>query len=417
MKQKNTTMFIITLICAFTTIGYGTTARYRLSWRDNPATSMVIGWDQVNGTNPVVEYSKKTLTPKNKRIKIHTPDNTVNYMGMNNTFARLHDLKPDTLYFFRIKDSNSSSPVMSFRTAPSNNKSFSFIAGGDSRGNREVRKRGNILVAKLRPLFVIFGGDYSTTLKPQLCKAWLDDWQLTRSQDGRMYPVIPTHGNHENGDITAIIKLFDVPKTYYAITFGKKLMRVYTLNTEFQWRDKQRWPIQNKWFAQDLAEHKNIIWKVVAYHRPMRPHTIKKKEMDNEVKAWGELFYKYGVNLAIESDSHTVKRTYPVRAYNGPGSFEGFIRDDAHGTTFIGEGSWGAPLRPANDAKPWTMAMGSFYQFKLIHVSKKHLEIRSVKFDNADKVTPLQEKNRMDIPANLHIWTPESGPILKINAR
>ena len=421
MIKKKTRCSITTLLCysiALLTIissSHATSSRYRLSWRDDPATTMVIGWDQTSGTNPVVQYSRRKLN-KNK-TKSHRPDRIEAYMGMTNTFARLTGLKPNTLYNFCIKDSEGVSKTMRFRTAPDKTKPFTFIAGGDSRGNRKVRSAGNLIVSKLRPLFVLFGGDYISTVSPKLCQRWLDDWQFTCSEDGRMYPIIPTHGNHENNDFDVVSKLFDIenPSSYYALNIGGNFMRIYTLNSELQFKDKSKWDEQAIWLKSDLKNSTDAIWKIIAYHRPLRPHTKNKAEMIKSIKAWADLFYKYGINLAVESDSHTVKRTYPVRPDNGPDSFESFIRDDKRGTTYIGEGTWGAPLRPANDDKPWTMASGSFYQFKLIHAFKDHLDIRAIKFDNAEELIANSEKSRMDIPENLDVWTPESGAILRIN--
>src|SRR3546814_20284108 len=35
---------------------YANTDKYRIMWRDNPSTTMIIGWNQVSGSNPVVYY-------------------------------------------------------------------------------------------------------------------------------------------------------------------------------------------------------------------------------------------------------------------------------------------------------------------------------------------------------------------------
>ena len=33
--------------------------------------------------------------------------------------------------------------------------------------------------------------------KDEEWQAWLKDWELTYGEDGRIFPIIPTHGNHE----------------------------------------------------------------------------------------------------------------------------------------------------------------------------------------------------------------------------
>lgn len=393
-----------------------TTEKYRLAWRDDPATTVVIAWHQKDGMNPVVHFGPQDhgqsagAYPHSMR-----PHHALSYRGMNSQFARLTRLKPDTAYYFVIKDSNSTSRRLWFRTAPDKPKPFTFIAGGDSRSNAQPRREGNRLVAKLRPLFICHGGDYMGSGTSAEWQQWFDEWQLTISPDGRIYPLIPTHGNHENNDPQMVHKLFDTANqhVYGALDIGGRFMRVYTLNTEVV-RRSDVWQAQREWFARDLARHQRRTWKIVQYHRPMRAHTRAKPEGIPQIKAWAHLLYDHGVDLAIECDTHMVKRTYPLRPSNESGSHESFIRDDKRGTVFIGEGSWGAPKRPANDDKPWTMASDSFYQFKWIHVTPEHIDIRSVKFEDVPNVASVAEDDPLAVPAGLRLWEPETGAVLRL---
>ena len=335
---------------------------------------------------------------------------------MTNQFVRLENLEPDTAYYFVICDSEGVSRRLWFRTAPADPQPFTFIAGGDSRTNHEPRRQGNKLVAKLRPLFVLFGGDYSDWGSPEQWAAWFEDWQLTISEDGRIYPVIATHGNHENADMQMMSKLFDTPHPdqYYSLGIGGDMMRIWMLNSELEYKDPGKIAEQNAWIESDLPKYPDVRWKIASYHRPMRAHTAKKKEGVNRIAWWAELFHTQGVDLVIESDTHMVKRTYPIRPSNEEGSYEGFIRDDETGTVFIGEGSWGAPKRPTNDDKPWTMASASFYQFKWIHARPEELLIRTVCFDGIDTVAALTDRNRFDEPEGMMFWEPESGKVLRL---
>ena len=83
--------------------------------------------------------------------------------------------------------------------------------------------------------------------------------------------------------------------------------------------------------------------------------------------AWADNFYRHGLDLSIECDSHVMKRTHPLKP--DPNGFEGFsmAKSDPKATTYIGEGCWGAPLRAADDAKPWTVDTASFNGFDWIH--------------------------------------------------
>jgi len=146
----------------------------------------------------------------------------------------------------------------------------------------------------------------------------------------------------------------------------------------------------------------------------MRAHTAHKAEGESRIAAWAQLFYDNGVDVVVESDTHMVKRSYPVRPFEGEGSYESFIRDDEKGFVFIGEGSWGAPIRPTDDDKPWTMASDSFHQFKWIHVYPEEMLIRSIKCEDTDSVVPLTEENLFEEPENAIFWEPETGKILRL---
>ena len=245
-----------------------------------------------------------------------------------------------------------------------------------------------------------------------------------------MYPLVVTHGNHENADREMLSKLFDVPNVdiYYKMTFP--LLSLYTLNTElepsvgyrdFKTKDITKWNAQKRWLEEQLIKDRKK-WKIVSYHRPLRPHRGNKKEGKLRYSDWASLFYTHGVQLVIESDSHLVKYTKPLKP--DPLGDEGFVVDEEHGTTYIGEGSWGAPTRINDDDKSWTLDSDSFWQFKLITVNNENLAIRTVKFGdekteyNPHEVTAITQKQQNRdpkiIPSNLDLWHSKVGDILEL---
>lgn len=319
---------------------------------------------------------------------------------MNNNFTRLSSLQPNTAYYFVIRDSEGTSSRYWFKTAPDvNSERLSFIAGGDSRNNRTPRQNANKLVAKLRPHGVFFGGDMTSSGTDSEWQNWMEDWQLTIGTDGRMIPIVAARGNHESSN-GMIVNLFDVPdpNVYYAITFGNNLIRTYTLNSEISISGSQ-----TSWLSSDLSANVGTIWKMVQYHKPMRPHVSSKSEGTNQYNNWAQLFKDNGVRVVVECDAHTVKTTWPVVPSAKGGSDEGFIRDDAEGTVYVGEGCWGAPLRSNNDNKNWTRNSGMFNQFKWIFVDASKIEIRTIKVDNADQVGTVNDNNIFAAPPNLDI--------------
>lgn len=388
------------------------TERYRAMWREDPSTTMVIGLQLTNGTNPVLYYDvKDNGLAFDKYTFKQTPDKVVDFKGMKNAFVRLEGLRPNTLYHFVIKDSDGLSKKMSFQTAPNTpDTKLSIIAGGDSRNMREARVRANKLVGKLRPLAVFFGGDMSDSNTTLEWKEWLDDWQHSITPEGRLTPIITSFGNHEETPET-LINLFDVPneEAFYALTFGGSLLRFYTLNSFAPPAGDQK-----TWLREDLTNNNDVLFKIVQYHLPIRPHVMGKESNQEQYIHWAPLFGKFDVKLAIECDAHVAKYTFPIRPSTSDGSVEGFIRDDVHGTVYIGEGGWGAPLRQANRNRNWTRNSESFNQFHWIWIDKNKIEVRTVRVDCADKVVPSPTKNPFEIAKGLEIWKPSNGDVITI---
>lgn len=388
--------------------GPSNTSRYRLVWVNDPATTMTLCWDQATGSDATVYYGPEdqgrawSAYPLSKTV-----DRAIVYRGMNNLFARLSGLLPDTAYFFVLKDSAGTSERYWFKTAPATPQPFGYIAGGDSRNNRTPRQYANQLVAKLRPLFVAFTGDMISSDNDADWLEWMDDWQQSIADDGRMFPLLPHRGNHESGGNTTIYNLFDTtPGNYYGVNFGGDLLRYYVLNSE------SGESTQTTWLQGDLnaAGGANAFTHLVAgYHRPMRPHTTSKGEGSSQYSAWAELFYANRFDLIFESDSHVMKRTKPIRPSVGGGSEEGFIEDTANGAVYVGEGCWGAPLRSADDDKGWTAASGSFNGFDLVHVYEDRMEIFTVQVDGAPNVSTLGDADNLSLPQGITLWQPASG--------
>jgi len=373
---------------------------------------MTIGWEQVSGHSAVIYYDEFDGgdNPANYGFS-QKPDRSVKSKGMNNRFVRLKNLKPNTTYFFIIQDNEGTSRKMSFKTIPDNPyERLSIISGGDSRNHRKARQRANLLVSKLRPHAVMFGGDMTGGDIERQWKAWMDDWQKTITSDGQLIPIIVARGNHEASN-KSLVDLFDVKnqKITYALTFGGNLLRIYTLNSMIAAGGDQK-----VWLENDLENNQHVNWKFAQYHHAIRPHNSRKSERNAQLKNWATLFYKYGLDVASESDSHVAKTTYPLRPSRESGSDEGFIRDDENGTVYIGEGCWGAPLRKNDDEKKWTRASGSFNQFKWIFVDHEGIEIRTIKVNNAESVGEVSPYNIFVPPSGLDIWNPSTGSVILI---
>ena len=386
----------------------------RVTFGLNPYNEASIIWDQNRGE--FLGLYLDTVDPSVNRYRTKLELTTKNSArGMKNHIVRLKDLKPNTRYYFTIKDTEGFGRTYYFSTvSDSPNERFSFIAGGDSRDNRVVRAKADKLVAKLKAHAVLFNGDFTGIDIEKQWKEWFLDWENSIDTDGRITPLIVTRGNHEHSN-KVLVSLFDVPhkKVFYNTVFGGNLLNLVSLNSEIQKVGPQKIFLRNT-----LVEHANFQWQIIQYHRPVRAHVASKKEMQTQYKNFVPLFEKHkNVRLCLENDSHTWKVTWPIVSSKETDADEGFKRDDAKGIIYAGEGTWGAPLRAADDKKSWTRDAEAINQFNWIFVSKEKIELRTVKYENEAEVESLTEKNRFQMPKNIELYGPVNGTLVEIFPR
>jgi len=408
------------------------TDKYRLSYRDDPATSVVIAWSGASAEvcfdtiDHGINWSQYAFR--------HGVDRAIDYKGMSNFFARLSGLKPNKTYYFVVKSSLCSDRFY-FKTLTErwNNKdTVSFISGGDTRTGlayeddytncRTYRMDGNRLVAAIRPDFIAFGGDFVYEVpgvleNEQAWKDWFDDWQYTKTFDGQMFPLVIAFGNHEIAK--DVYNLFDIPNEndYYALTFGGNLFRLYNLSTEV---DACNEVTQRNWLENDLSINSNSIyqpyWKIAQYHAPMHSHVTTESDRQDMIDCWAPKFHSYGVKLVMENHSHIAKYTWPIIPSTESGNDHGFIRNDVEGTVYVGDGSWGAPMFILNSGFDWTRNAEMLHCFQLVWISGKEIQVRTVNFANANLVYPLtSRKYTKTLPQNLKIWNPSNGSVVILN--
>lgn len=420
---------ILPLLLMFAQLSYAQPTKFRLTYRDDPATSMVIGWSNISGIlyyDTVDHGTNWTAYANNQNV-----DRSTNHKSLNNYFVRLSSLQPNTVYYFVIRDaSNNVSSRYSFMTLSDDpNDPISFVSGGDSRkaawpescNCQAARQEGNRIVAKIRPDFVAFNGDYIRNQFPYSSTTdwddWLNDWQLSIAPDGRMTPMVHTLGNHE--DAVDIDKLFDVsnPSVYYATDFGGGLFRLYTLNSE---EDACSNTTQTNWFSNDLQQHNTPSntphWKIVQYHRPMVPHIGAYSPDQDMINCWAPLFEPNDVRLVLESHAHVLKTTYGMKYSTAPGNHEKFIRNDTTGAVFIGDGSWGAPIRtPITPIPNFTRDVGNLDAFFFVEVNPDSIEIRTVLFQNVGNIGQLTDDIQgSSLPAGITYWQPTNDSVIVI---
>lgn len=394
---------------------------HRLVWDHNPAHEAVISFSPKGvSLNPVVQYGYSTDESQWQSQSPSHSENFVTFLGyIKSYFVRLQGLTPDSDVYYRVCDNDGCGDRFYFKTAPTEpDSSFVVVAGGDTRNGWTTRRKGNALIAKIRPLFVMHGGDFTNLNTSAEMSKFLLDWELSYSHDTingldykRIYPLIPTHGNHEDGNYKTLCKIFGVDfnrdghcgedDTYGAFNVSP-LLRVYTLNSQFKnsgWSSHAE--AMNQWLYEDLANQGTTAeWRIAQYHKPMFPHYTGKSTNTQLFNWWAQAFYDYRMNLVVESDTHINKVTQTI-APNGDD-----FTTAASGTMYVGEGSWGAPARSANNPKAWTIDLASIQQFKVLQVTPERLTVRTAQFDeDASSLSrEARDADTLAIPDNVNWW-------------
>lgn len=362
-----------------------------------PNNTYVLAWNQLSGKSPIVCYDQASYFDSTNSFQLVAKAIKSNKAyGMHTFFAEFTSLLPDTKYYVSVYDSEGYNQKYWFCTFSDKPDTLSVIMGGDSRSHPEIRLLADKMVGNLQPDLVVFDGDFTSASISSQWQQWLDDWQSTIVND-RLIPLLIAEGNHERGDV--LQKLFDTPEnSFYSVSIGN-LLHIVILNSQYDLEP------QTQFLNDDLSQNQSI-WKTVVYHKPMRPHYSSKPENNDIYDAWALPIHQNKVDMVLEGDTHLSKITYPIRPSNDSLSDQGFVRDDKDGTIYLGEGSWGAPLRPADDAKDWTMDMASINQFKMILFTPHKAEIKTVKYENANEVSPLAYNQRYTLPPNIDLWKP-----------
>src|SRR5262245_11931479 len=296
-----------------------------LTWSGDPRTTQSIQWR----TSPkvksgVIAYHKKSAYQRFdpsplKRVRAQTEriadTNLLNDPVIHWHTATLRGLEPATTYLYSVGDGTRDgwTGLAEFTTAPDGVRPFSFIYTGDAQNGLDrwgtlVR---NAFLRRPDAAFYIMAGDLVNR------GAERDDWDSLFYNAHGVYDrrqLVPALGNHEcqGGKPTLYLSFFNLP------TNGPPTLdpeRAYTFeysNALFVILDSNSKPeSQTDWLEQQLANAK-AKWKFVTYHHPAYSSAPKR---DNKAlrEAWGPLFDKYHVDLALQGHDHAYLRTYPMK--------------------------------------------------------------------------------------------------------
>tara|TARA_B100001094_G_C18128419_1_gene770811 strand:+ start:253 stop:1461 length:1209 start_codon:yes stop_codon:yes gene_type:complete len=366
----------------------------RVIMKEDPARNAVIAWTgHSTDSSPSLAYAPKSVenrtTASVSRSGLYIGHGISNSSKYTYYHTELTDLSPDTMYKFRICQDQQCSMDYSFKTAPSEGP-MKLMFGGDSRSDRDSRFKMNRVMKYTFTkdesiIALVHGGDYidsGSNLKQWFY--WLDDHADTTTDDGRLLPIIPTRGNHENNDslYKQIFGFPDTSLTYYSSKLPG--LNLIVLDTEISYSGDQR-----VWLDDTLSKSSQDTWILANYHRPAFPAV---KSPSAARKQWVPLFEKYGVDLVFESDGHAYKQTAPI--------FQEKINYES-GIIYVGEGGLGVRQRTPDSSRwyfddPSALAIASF-NLQILTITPEKISFLAID-EKAQTISSFVRKPRVRNP-------------------
>jgi hypothetical protein len=319
----------------------------RLTWTEDPRTTQTITWQSRAETGEVrfgPSGGARSETAKSIGTRVFGWGHGVFHESL------LTGLKPDTEYDYQVGSGDGLwTPKRTFRTAPpSDDAVFTFLAGSDTKGGREVMTELVKLFESDDPRLMIYAGDAPHA--GGMVSQW-DRWFQALEPFAACKPVMQSTGNHELGDDPKLVNFLTYTAfpegsgngVYYSFDYGS--VHFVCLDT-----DSGLYREQLPWLEEDLAAT-NKPWKVAYFHRsPFSSGTVHGSDL-NLRGALGPIFSRHHVNLVVSGHDHLYERSKPINLLK---SEDSPVASYKEGTCYIVSGGAGAGLYDAKVGNWWT---------------------------------------------------------------
>jgi hypothetical protein len=301
-----------------------------LTWSDDPRTTVTVQWrTDAKTAGGTVLYREKAAggTAADARQVAARTQPLATPMIVNDPLIHLHaatltGLKPGTTYEYRVVGAAGAGeggpasdppPWREFTTAPAKPEAFSFTYMGDAQAGLD--DWGSLLHESFRnhpdSAFYILAGDLVDRGHDR------DDWDAFFHNakgvfDRRVF--VPVLGNHEvlgGKPPTLYLSFFGLPQKgpvaidperAYAFEYSNALFVILDSNLDPK--------LQTPWLEEQLSRSK-AKWKFVSFHHPVYA-SHPDRNHQHLLDAWGPLFDKYGVDMALQGHDHAYLRTYQM---------------------------------------------------------------------------------------------------------
>ncbi|MGO4876603.1 fibronectin type III domain-containing protein [Pedobacter psychrotolerans] len=363
--------------------------RVILTWAGDPATSQTVNWR----TDTTIMASKAQIKAEDanpaleKAITSYDASSTVLNGRNNYETAKYHhvtftNLKPATVYAYRVGSGEHWSEWFQFTTASAKNEPFSFIYLGDAQN--DIRSKWSRVIRKAfshQPdaRFIIHTGDLINRSNND--QEW-GEWHYGGGFINGMIPSIPSPGNHEYVRDDQRKLLLD-PHWGVQYTFagnGPKGLessvyyvdyqdvRIISLDSQMIILDEASAKAQYEWLEKVLKENKKL-WTVITFHHPIFS-TAKSRDNKEFRERFKPLFDQYHIDLVLQGHDHTYSR--------GQNLPRGLSGRDVSGPVYLVSVA-GPKMYQVDGAKWMDVSLENTQLFQVIHVDGDKLKFQAYK--------------------------------------
>lgn len=362
--------------------------RVILTWTANPANSQAVTWRtdttvteakaqiKAEDSSPSLENEVMTYEAATRPLRSGT------YITANYHNVIFKNLRPNTLYAYRVGAGESWSEWFQFRTATEQPSAFSFIYLGDAQN--DIKSKWSRVIRKAfshQPdaRFIIHTGDLINRSNND--KEW-GEWHYGGGFINGMIPSLPSPGNHEYFRDEKKVLTLDPhwaaqytlpdngpeglkPSVYYVDYQG---VRIISLDSQMIILDEASAKVQYTWLEKVLKENTNL-WTVITFHHPIFS-TAKSRDNKEFRERFKPLFDKYHVDLVLQGHDHTYSR--------GQNLPRGLSGRDVSGPVYLVSVA-GPKMYKVDGAKWMNVSLENTQLFQLIHIDGQDLKFEAYK--------------------------------------
>ena len=301
--------------------------RIMLTWSDDPATSQSVTWRTDKPCEQSqAQFAVSTGDPKFGDTAITTAASNQTVTRQDDVVVYYHrvdmkDLKPATVYAYRVGDGKNWSEWNQFQTADTEAKPFKFLYMGDAQNDIKSLCSRVFRAALLKACdarFILHAGDMVTTADND------DQWSELFETAGwafRTIPSVPVIGNHEQPDLQP--KELKGLSVYWRPQFampenGPEGLKGLTYFIRYQGalivvlNGTRNLPEQAQWLDKVLSDNHGQAWTIVAIHQPFFS-TGKQRTGEQYQQAFLSIVDKHKVDLVLQGHDHTYARSHKLQ--------------------------------------------------------------------------------------------------------